>query len=334
MQQQINRFDFLRLLFACVVVFYHALALSGTVSIKLENLATLLVELSIQGFFIISGLLVYSSLVRSNNIYEYAKKRVRRLYPAYVVIIVIPAFASLLMGGELFPVLKYLVANLGFLNFLAPTLPGLFEELRFPQVNGALWTLKIEVMFYIILPLLAWAIDLLGRKKWVLFITIYIFAEIWRAMILLLDIPFAMQISRQLPGQMSFFVIGMSLWLLRDLLRVHITKTGVLGTILILLSFLPPLEFLRAIGLGGVIFFISYLPGPAINVARYGDLSYGVYITHFPIINLIIMAGFFANSVWEGLLMVTGLVAFASLLMWHVVEKPFLLRSSHYRKKN
>ncbi|MBL4618266.1 MAG: acyltransferase [Robiginitomaculum sp.] len=334
MQQQINRFDFLRLLFACVVVFYHALVLSGIASIKLENLVALLAELSIQGFFIISGLLVYGSLVRSINIYDYAKKRVRRLYPAYVVIIVIPAFASLLMGGELFPVLKYLVANLGFLNFLAPTLPGLFEELRFPQVNGALWTLKIEVMFYILLPVLAWVLDLSGRSKWALLIAIYIFAEIWRVIIPLLDIPFAAQIGRQLPGQMSFFVIGMSIWLLRDSLRIHITKAGVLGVVLVLLSFLPSLEFLRAIGLGGVIFFISYLPGPAINVARYGDLSYGVYITHFPIINLIVMAGFFADSVWGGLLMVAGLVAIASLSMWHLVEKPFLPRSSYYRQNN
>ena len=54
-------------------------------------------------------------------------------------------------------------ANLIFLNFVHPTLPGVFEGNQLSEVNGALWTLKIEVMFYAAVPLLAWAFRKLGR---------------------------------------------------------------------------------------------------------------------------------------------------------------------------
>jgi peptidoglycan/LPS O-acetylase OafA/YrhL len=236
------------------------------------------------------------------------------------------------MGGKFVLVLKYLAANLVFLNFLAPTVPGLFEDQRFPYVNGALWTLKIEVMFYMILPILAWFLKLVGRAKWALLIAIYIAAEIWRAGILLLDIPLAAQIARQLPGQMSFFVTGISLWLLRDFATKHIRVIGLTGVIVLVSSFWLPLEFLRAAGLGGVVFFVAFAPGPAINAAKYGDMSYGVYITHFPIINSLVMIGLFTYSLWLGLVATIVLVLLASFIMWHLIERRFLQKSSHYRR--
>ena len=48
---------------------------------------------------------------------------------------------------------------------MQPSLPGLFAGNPFREVNGALWTLKIEVLFYLVLPVLAWILRAAGRRR-------------------------------------------------------------------------------------------------------------------------------------------------------------------------
>jgi peptidoglycan/LPS O-acetylase OafA/YrhL len=93
----------------------------------------------------------------------------------------------------------------------------------------------------------------------------------------------------------------------------------------------PALDVLRAIGIGVVVIWIAIglprLPG----VARFGDLSYGLYIVHFPIIQTGIAAGLFAFSPWLGLGAVVLASILAALVLWHLVEKPSLRADSAYR---
>ena len=83
---------------------------------------------------------------------------IRDSYPAYFTVVMLCAIGlvavSSLNVADYFSTAwtKYVVANLLFLNFLHPTLPGVFEGNKIPEVNGALWTLKIEVLFYLSVP--------------------------------------------------------------------------------------------------------------------------------------------------------------------------------------
>ncbi|NNE59009.1 MAG: acyltransferase [Hellea sp.] len=332
MKTQINRFDFLRLLFAGAVAVYHAVVLSRIAprSGWEEGLAQA-AEISIQGFFIISGMLVLGSLVRSERLGLYAGKRIRRLYPAYAVVILIPAIISLILTQDFGGVLSYVIPNLAFLNFLEPTLPGLFDNYE-GIVNGALWTLKIEVMFYIALPVIWWFIKKPGKLCMLVWIAMFLGAEIWRQFFLHFDHAYSDQLARQLPGQMGYFAIGMLVnqnW--HKLQNPKLWWAG-LGVVLVGLTlWLPILHILRPVGLALIIIWIANAPGPRLNSARYGDMSYGVYITHFPIIQACIAAGLFATPA-IGLIASFGLTIIASFALWHLVEKRALLPSSHYRR--
>ena len=334
-----NRFDFVRLTLAALVFLYHVVVLSaGPEGGAFEAELSVIAELAIQGFFIVSGLLVYGSLERSTSLPDYAGKRIRRLYPAYLVIIAIPALVSLVLtfgdAGALGDILHYLGANAIFLNFLEPGLPGLFESQRFTAVNGALWTLKIEVMFYLLLPILAWGIARLKSYWWIGLAGLALIAFGWKHIMGTLDSAYSFQLSRQLPGQLMYFAAGMALWRLRDRLVSHAITAFMIGLIALSASLLiPELAALRVLGLSGLIVGVAFAPGPELNAARWGDVSYGVYIVHFPIIQALIMVGSFERiGFWGGLFVAATLTLAMSYLLWWWVEKPALRRDSHYRK--
>lgn len=338
-----NRFDFLRLVFASTVFAYHLMFLALSPGERLENGFAELSLLAVQGFFVVSGALVYGSLQRSGNLGSYTEKRIRRLYPAYAVIVLVPALYALFKTGAIADVGRYLGANLIFLNFLEPNLPGLFEGQVETTVNGSLWTLKIEVMFYIALPLISWVLTKSGRAMVLVLAAVYIGAEVWHHWFQWLANQqmeegrqaggIYLQLSRQLPGQMSYFISGIALWIIRDRLKDKWLAAGLAGIVLLLVSYFSGyLQPIRAAGLALLIASIAYAPGPKLNVGKYGDVSYGVYITHFPIVQALVAAGLFQINATIGVTVSIGLVVVSSFILWRMVERPMLRRDSHYRR--
>lgn len=321
------------MLFAGLVAVYHAVVLAqlnrgGAWEKALSDAA----EISIQGFFIISGALVLGSLVRSESLGRYAEKRFRRLYPAYAVVILIPAVIALILSGKLAHIMAYLAVNLTFLNFLKPALPDFFSNYN-GVVNGALWTLKIEVMFYMVLPIIWWVMKRLPKYQLPLIALMIIGGEVWRYVFdNHFDHNHAYQIARQLPGQMAYFASGMYLWMNWDKVKSLSTIWGLIGlTGVAATLMMPHFAFLRAPFLALFIAWLAFSKGPSLNAARFGDMSYGVYITHFPIIQACIAAGLFASPI-IGLAVSISLTFIASFALWHLIEKRALLPSSHYRK--
>lgn len=337
-----NRFDFLRLAFASAVFGYHMVLLALLPSQWAIELWASFAEISVQGFFVVSGALVYGSLKRSSDLSIYAEKRIRRLYPAYAVIVLVPAFYALFKTGALGDVARYLGANLVFLNFLEPNLPELFQNQIVSAVNGSLWTLKIEVMFYLILPLLSWLLTKSGKAVFATIIVIYVGAEVWRTVFEWMALkPLAdggpaqnvyLKLARQLPGQMSFFISGIALWMLRAYAKQYWHIALLLGASLMTVSYFWAFEPLRACGLSVLIAAIAYAPGARLSVGRYGDISYGVYITHFPIVQALVAAGLFEYNRALGAIVAVGLVFVSSFALWRLIERPMLRTDSHYKR--
>ena len=106
--------------------------------------------MAVKAFFVVSGFLIFMSFERSSSFASYARKRIRRIYPAYFTVVMLCAIFLVAVSSKniehyfSFVWVKYVLANLAFLNFLQPTLPGVFDSNKIAVVNGALWTLKIR----------------------------------------------------------------------------------------------------------------------------------------------------------------------------------------------
>ncbi len=336
-----NNFNLLRLVFAFLVAAYHVVKLSGVKAwAPFVAPLSLVAEIGVQGFFVLSGYLVMGSLERSSSLLSYAEKRIRRVVPAYVVTVLACALASLFWAGEaradLLAVGRYIIWNLAFLNFMEPGLPGVFAGNPETEINGALWTLKIEVLFYLILPILASVLRVAGGMRWLFLVSIYVSAEIWRAGLEQAGASTGqviwIELSRQLPGQMSFFIVGVACYLWRWG-QAWRSILPVLGVGLFVLSVtISAAEPVRALGLGITILWCALALPQLFDAARWGDLSYGVYIIHFPIVQVIVALGLFSTS--PALACVVSVVAIllGSALMWWTVERPSLRADSTYRK--
>lgn len=332
-----NNFDLLRFLFAFIVLLVHAHALSGAdeLSILSDVLSS---EIAVKSFFVVSGFLIFMSYENSRSIGSYFVKRVRRIYPAYFSIVVICAvigsvFTTAAWGDYFsFQTLKYLLANLLFLNFLQPGLPGLFENNQLQAVNGALWTLKIEVMFYLLVPLVVMAFRKFGRMPVlaILYICSVIYAVFMGQMADQTGSGLYLELQRQLPGQLAFFIAGAVGYYYFQYLAKYAAWLVVLAVAAFALRAWLPWVAIQPAALGVLVVFFACVMPCLGNFGKYGDFSYGIYIVHFPILQTLIAYGRFRESPWLMLVVTGTLVMAVAFLFWHFIEKPFLRKSSHY----
>lgn len=335
---QNNNFDLLRFLFAFIVFLVHAYVLSGAepLSILSEVFSS---EIAVKSFFVVSGFLIFMSYENSRSTRNYFIKRFKRIYPAYFFIIV----GAAVMGGFLgtYPwqdyfsssqTLRYVVANLFFLGFLHPDLPGMFEHNTFQAVNGALWTLKIEVMFYFLVPLAVMGFRKFGRFQ--ILLILYCGSVIYSIGMGYLanktGASFYLELQRQLPGQIAFFMAGAAAYYyLAHLVKYAHYLIGMALLAFVLHDWLPWIA-IQPFALAIIVIYVACVIPSLGNFDKYGDFSYGIYIVHFPILQLVIAQGGFNKHPWQMLAMTGALVLVAAFLLWHLVEKPFLRKSSHY----
>jgi peptidoglycan/LPS O-acetylase OafA/YrhL len=329
-----------RVLLAVVVSVSHAHALSGLNSSWSWQFGKA-AEIAVLAFFSISGFLVAQSFERSSNWRHYLLKRALRIYPAYIAAVLLFTvvlnlfYASSFSARSFTDQLYYLAANLAFLNFLKPSLPGIFAENLYPTINGALWTIKIEVLFYCLLPLLLGLGKLLGRRSIVLCC--------YAATCLLLPVLQAgapesldYHLFREILLPLSHFLAGVLFVVVFKVpKKVTLPRVLLLWTAAILLSALvtdqsavhPLLKWLVALAsplvLGAANVFTAFLDIG--NTAfKLPDLSYSLYLTHFPITQICCALGLQNHSLslyWVFVLMTQWSFA---LLFWKFVERPAL----------
>jgi peptidoglycan/LPS O-acetylase OafA/YrhL len=333
-----NNFDLLRLILAFSVCLAHLGEISGIRAfIPLGHYFNS--GLAVDCFFVVSGFLIFRSHERSSSLLSYLNKRLRRIYPAYVAVVVLAAFflpllvpteAGLFFSREWF---HYLLANLFFLNFLQPDLPGVFTANPLQVINAPLWTIKIEVMFYLSLPLIF--LLLRNRKKWLVLCLLYAASIGYSALFLHLHhtsgLDIYLKLEKQLPGQLAFFLAGGGIYLYFSFFKEHWLKLF-LSSLLFLTfkdyGFFPPLYPLTlAIAVISLAVCLPYTG----NWGKYGDISYGVYIFHFPLIQLCTSFDLLQPHPWLAFPLLILAILLTAACSFHLIEAPFLQKSSHYR---
>jgi peptidoglycan/LPS O-acetylase OafA/YrhL len=329
-----NNFDAVRLFLAMTVVLGHLMWILpgnyGPLQVALNHFDG---AKAVDCFFVISGFLIFRSFRRAKSHVDYWSNRIRRIYPALVAVIVATivwgAFVTTASPKEYFgsTTLGYLVYNLLFMSFKQNSLPGVFENNPIHYLNGALWTLKIEAMFYASVPLIVFFARRVLRFD-ILAVVLYLLSAIFKMTLhhiaVTKQLPVYENWGNQLPGQLSFFMAGGLLECYSETFRRHASVCLGLAVLGLVISNQLGVYAIYPASLAVVVIYACDVLPYLGNISRYGDFSYGLYVSHFPII-----LSFAALSVLPenlALRAVTTLLTclLYAILSWHLVEKRWL----------
>lgn len=309
-----NNFDFIRFLAAVLVIHGHAFLLNT--SEEYLDFATI----AVYTFFAISGFLITKSYTQSNNPIYYFKSRVLRIFPALIIVVTLTTF-----------ILGPLVSRLTFLEYFSNIqtydylksmllfdiqydLPGVFETNgQSTAVNGSLWTLWFEFVFYILVMILGY-FKLLNKK---VILTLFILSSVHY----FLSIPYGDYYNKVFKA----FVAGMMMYSFRNYIPLNGLLAFISFVILISTKILHlPVDLFYIFGTY-LVFYLSFVPRVGLSsFGKYGDFSYGIYIYAFPIQQTIIMLFDGKMNPYLNILITIPITLFFAVLSWKLIEKPAL----------
>lgn len=325
-----NELDFLRLILATSVVFQHAhLAGAKTYLPWVEKIP------AVPLFILISGLLVTESYFNSTSLLAYIQKRIRRIVPAYVVVVllggillwILGAILSLQGSGSVLQLACYYFYNLMFLNFVQPCVFSAsgFENIKYCAVNGSLWTIKFELLFYLILPSV-----LVFAKRLPRIFCLAASLTLLSCLMLISSIYLTIFIC---------FIAGALLSVAKECWLPKLMKLEIPSIVRVALVFMVAISAgaflplpLAAVALLIASFIGTKNPLRDLNFLRYGDLSYGIYLVHYPLIQIFRFLDL--TSIMPGIFLapfVTVLSGFIATLLYRHVEVKYLMSGSHYK---
>lgn len=323
-----NSFDVLRYFFAFSLILVHFCTLTDIPQFWFISGGT-----RVKAFFIITGFLVLYSYEHS-SMKTYWLKRAARILPAYICCILLCLVLGMVLSD--LPLTefignpqtwRYLVSNLLFLNFIEPSLPGTFGECVMTPINGSLWSMKVEVLFYIILPLLVWCL-----RRWRKGIVLCVFYALSVVYSMVCEYLYARTgnnvihlLQHQLMGQMVFFLGGMTMLIYFRQLNRHWRWLLPVCFILFLFSKKGSvLSYLEPITFGVVIIAIAYHTPWLTFLYRRTNVSYGLYLYHFPVVQTLVHFGVTSYNIYLAFFLTLAITFVIATISWYGLEKPIL----------
>lgn len=327
-----NFFTPIRLVLATMVLVGHSFcaALGGSdfePQIFFEFTAS---YIAVNAFFIVSGFLVTRSLIYKKSLSSYFSARILRIMPALAVhvlvaMLVIGPFVTALSFSEYFQSKDVWLQPAKVLSFYETDLrlPGIFPNNPEPSNGSAtLWTLRYEMLAYFGTALL-FLVGLL-RKKWMLVAQFF-------AMCALYSIAHRTGSFESLPATLQSLLrfgvcysLGAAIYALKDDLPYRLYLIPLMGLVAFVTHGFFEFEIIFTIFLGYTVFWLAYVKAPKLDALKnFDDVSYGIYIYHWILLQTVVMALPDQNPLVYCLitLAITVPVSWAS---WHFVEAPAL----------
>ncbi|ALH82900.1 acyltransferase family protein [Sphingopyxis macrogoltabida] len=320
-----NNIQWLRLGFALQVLVTHAFGHFGkTLPHVVGNFP------GVPAFFFVSGFLIYAAYLRSSPA-TYARNRFLRLFPGLAAVTIgTLAFVLSVRGVDdlaLNPSI-YLTWLVSQVTIAQPYNPAIFSDVGIGEMNGALWTITVEIIFYACVPILA-------RIERRLPHAVIIFTAVSFALYAFRPVLEGVSLggTRSLYGAMALtpiiwgwmFGAGILAYKYFDNVRPWLRYAPWALVPLIALAMIDnvadPFVGSRGNSLG-LAYFLCYaalILWVAFDLPRIpleADFSYGIYIWHMPVFNAFIEHGHMRPE------LAVPAACIAGALSWYLIENP------------
>jgi len=342
-----NNLDLIRLFAASQVAVLHSFEFmfaekTGNIFFELLRLTP-----GVPIFFFISGYLISKSFEKTPKLIQYSKNRGLRIFPALYICVFINILMVYATGylsqtdASFWDLLKLFFAKVTFLQFYNPDFMRQFGD---GVLNGSLWTICVELQFYVLIPIIYAAFaknNHLSNKTVIILIGLFFIAN---------RIFSEFQYSSE-SGQIWFKLLKVSFlpWFYMFLVGVFFQRNSAaiyqllrrFPTILLFMVYiiaaitsshyganignnLNPILFLL---LSATIFKLAYTKPNMGKILRGNDLSYGIYIWHMPIVNQMIFLNYNQDN-HHALVAIVATILVSSL-SWAFIEKPSLTKKTY-----
>lgn len=341
-----NSLDWIRLFAALQVAISHYMNLSllhyrkegleDTVLLYIKRVITLFPGVVI--LFCISGFLMAASLEKGADRISFAKKRFLRIYPGLWVNIVLTA---LLLTALLKPDRagkKALLVWLGVQGTGIAYTPEFLKDFATGSINGTLWTIMVEIQFYLLIFLFWDFLKKRGDRFWHGALAVTFLLNLGSSFAVTRGLfPHAAEalLDRTALPYLFWFVFGMYLYRFGERIVPLLCKyLPFIGIFYILYKGcwqhfgwqIPGYyaDFITSLVLPCLVTGCAYAFGKH-RLKR--DISYGIFLYHWPVINVIFYLGL-PQKADHVLLLLCYIAAFCLLARasWELLEKRLVKR--------
>ncbi len=330
-----NNFDLIRLCAALQVAIAHT---AGWMQIPAHWLELLGYFPGVPVFFFISGYLIYQSYANihtADRLKVFLTNRVLRLYPALFVCTI---FAMLLAFKSGYFLSHEVSVSQFFSWFFAQTTilqfynPDFLRDYATGKLNASLWTISVELQFYILTPIIFLLFNTHKKVAGLLF-ALFVAFNTGNSLL-----------NPRISTLEKLFNVSFVPWIAMFALGAYLSTNRALQARLLRINILIPLclyllSYYAAqhwtLGTDNSINFISFVllawlilkaafcaPGLSEALLRKNDFSYGIYIYHMPIVNFMLYKEM--SGTYGYLSIALALTLGMAILSWLLVEKPAL----------